>query len=626
MKKSFIALALAGLSFVSINTLAAESDQEIIVTASRTAQTADDALASVSVITRQDIERSQAKSVAELLTGLAGIDSAVSGGYGKATSFYLRGTNDGHVLVLIDGVRVGSATLGTTQFEFLPVAEIERIEIVRGPASSLYGSDAIGGVIQIFTRRGNKPWLAEAQAGLGTYSTGSAGAGVSGASGGTRYSVHATRFRTVGFDAQQNLAPTPFGPTQNQPDDDGYDNTGASLYLGHRFTNGASLETSLIGSGGETEYDGFYARSRFGQQAWNAKGELYPLERWRTQLTVGTNLDTAKNYYADNTLGSRITTRRATTAWQNDVTLTERQLLTLGADYLVEEISGTVAYTDTRRENGAAFLQYRGDAGPVSLQISGRHDRNSSFGDYNTEQIALGYRVHRTLRFNASYGTAFKAPTFNALFWPTETTSWGGLTYITLGNPGIQPEESRSTEVGLTFAPSRQSELRVSAFQTDIKNLISWVATQTGPTEFTTRPENVTHAHIDGLELCMRAGYAGWVTGVTYTWVDPRDEATDRLLQRRAQNTFRADLERTLGALRLGMGWLAQSERFDYYDTTAVRLAGYGVLNVHAQYDFTPSWWLRARLDNALDREYETADTYNSTGRSLFVTLGFQGS
>ena len=625
MKKFVVASAVTGLSFVSIIS-AAETEKEIIVTATRTAQTADETLAAVNVISRADIEHSQARNAAELLTGLAGVDSSVAGGYGKTTNFYLRGTNSNHTLVLVDGVRVGSATLGYAQLEFLPITEIERIEIVRGPVSSLYGADAVGGVINIFTRHGKGASTVDAQIGHGGYNTSTAGTGVSVENDGTRYSLHVSRFRTDGFDAQRNNVPTPWGPTPNQPDKDGYWNNSASVNAGHRFANGADIGTAFIGSTGATDYDGYYGRTTFLQQAWNAHAGINPFSMWHTQLTVGSNVDSTNNYYSDLTFGSRIVTHRQTATWQNDFTLSEKQVITAGIDAMDESITGTIAYTDTGRKNRAGFAQYLGEFGIVNMQVGARHDDSDAFGTHDTGQAALGFRLTPTLRLSASYGTAFKAPTFNDLYWPTETSSFGGWTYITMGNPGLQPEESHSSELALRYQPSAQTQLRVSGFRTDIKNLIEWVSTLTAPSTSTYMPENTAHAHIDGFETEFRTVWSGWATQVAYTWVDPRNADTGALLARRAQNTLRFDADRIFGAWRAGFGVLSQTERYDYYGTTPVRLGGYSVLNLRTQYDITKSWWVRARLDNALDRQYETTHTYNSPGRALFVSVGYQGS
>ena len=626
MNKLVSLLALTGLSVLSIHAATAAPADEIIVTATRTAQTANESLVPVHVITRDQIEQSQAKSIEELLTGLAGIDSSVSGGYGKTTNFYLRGTGSGHVLVLIDGVRVGSATLGSTQFESLPVSEIDRIEIVRGPMSSLYGSDAIGGVIQIFTRRGAKPFQLDAEAGYGSYDTGSAAAGVSGEVNDTHYSLRASRFHTGGFDAQRNLAPTPYGPTQNLPDRDGYTNTAASFNLSRRLASGTTLEASALESIGDTESDGFYARTRNEQRTISARAGISPLSAWRSLFMVGTQLDVADNYYTDNTLGSRIETRRQTAGWQNDFTLAEKQIITAGLDTLTEEVGGTIAYSDTKRENTAGYLQYLGEFGAISLQLGGRHDHNSAYGNINTGQAILGVRLSPTLRLTASHGTAFKAPTFNDLYWPADsyTDPFSGITYISVGNPAVLPEESRSSEIGLDYQPTARLQFRLNAFETDIQNLIGWNTTLTAPNTYTSMPENISRAHINGVETQLRAEISGWSTRVAYTWLDPRDETTGNLLPRRAQNTFRLDMDRGIDRLRVGAGWLVQGERYDDADNT-VRLSGYGVLNLRAQYSLTKAWWLRARLDNVANTQYETAATFNSPGRGVFVSLGYQG-
>lgn len=624
--KNLVSLpALIGLSFLSIH-VAAEPADEIIVTATRTAQTANESLVPVHVVTRDQIEQSQAKSIEELLTGLAGIDSSVSGGYGKTTNFYLRGTGSGHVLVLIDGVRVGSATLGSTQFESLPVSEIDRIEIVRGPTSSLYGSDAIGGVIQIFTRRGTKPLQFGAEAGYGSYDTGNAAAGVSGEANDARYSLRVSRFHTGGFDAQRNLAPTPYGPTQNLPDRDGYTNTAASLNLSRRFVNGMTLEAAALESIGDTESDGFFARTRNEQRAISAKAGISPLSAWRSQLMVGTHLDVADNYYADETLGSRIETRRETAGWQNDFSLAEKQIVTAGLDALTEEVGGTLAYSNTKRDNTAGYLQYLGDFGAINFQLGGRHDHNSAYGDTNTGQAVLGVRLTPSLRLTASHGTAYKAPTFNDLYWPADsyTDTFSGITYISVGNSAVLPEESRSSEIGLDYRPDARLQFRLNAFKTEIRNLIGWITSLTAPNTYTTMPDNIARAHIEGVEIQLHADVAGWSTRTYYTWLDPRDETTGNLLPRRTQSSFRFDTDRSIDRVRVGAGWLVQGERYDDVDNT-VRLGGYGVFNLRAQYNLTRAWWLRARLDNVADKKYETAATFNSSGRSLFVTLGYQG-
>ncbi len=256
MKKlySITAISAVMLSLWAISVQAEDTSQNaVIVTATRTAQTADEALAAVTVFTRQDIERSQARSVPELLRGTPGIDISQNGPYGKTTSLFLRGTGTAHTMVLVDGIKVGSATTGTPSWEFLPITEIERIEIVRGPRSSLYGSEAVGGVIQIFTRKGQGPVLPHAEVMVGSHSTNDVNAGVSGSIGDTSFNAHAGRFATRSINS---FGPAfQFGTYVDEPDHDGYDNRYGSFHVGHRFGSTAEIGFSLLHSQGNTEYD-----------------------------------------------------------------------------------------------------------------------------------------------------------------------------------------------------------------------------------------------------------------------------------------------------------------------------------------------------------------------------------
>ena len=615
--RTFYLGAASALLLSPLSSLAADSTtDEIVVTATRTAQTADASLASVSVITRTDIERSQASSVAELLTGEIGVDSAVNGGYGKTTSLFVRGTNTEHVLVLIDGMRVGSATLGSFSFEFVPLDEVERIEIVRGPRSSLYGSEAIGGVIQIFTRKGKGKFNAEANAGSGSYRTGQTGAGVSGDVAGTYYSVHASRFNTRGFDAQQNNTPT----TGNEPDKDGYLNTAYTLRLGHRFGNNADLSATLLNAAGNTEYDGYFDKTDFLQRVGGVKFAFSPLSAWRVSLNVGQNRDNTSNFKSA-VFQSLYNTRRRLASWQNDISLGNQQLFTLGADYQKDYVSSSSSYAEDSRKDVGAFGQYQASFGAVDTSLSLRSDNDQAFGRRTTGNSAIGYNATDKLRLTVSYGTAFKAPTFNGLYWPYTVEVYAPNTYITQGNPNLRPEESQSSELGLVYKASARTQLHVNVFRTRIHNLIEWVSGQPGPNTFTYIPENIASARIEGFETRLDTHLLGLDTRVNYTWVDPRDLDTNKILARRARNTFKLQLDRRFGKISAGADWLVQTGRYD--DAANLnKLGGYALVGSHAQYDFAPHWWLRAKIDNLFNKQYETVKTYNSAGRNLFVSVG----
>ncbi len=430
------AVALCGASSLSLAEPVSLADQ--VVTATRTAQTASQSLAAVSVIDREDIERSQARSVPELLRQVPGVSLANNGGFGKNTTLFLRGTESDHVLVLIDGIKVGSASAGLTAFQDLPVELIERIEVVRGPRSSLYGSEAIGGVIQIFTRRGDgqgaKPFFS---AGYGTHQTLEGSAGVSGGAGNGWYSLGVSSFDTAGINTKRA------GTAGYEPDRDGYRNLSGNLRGGYRFDNGLELDGTLLRAKSHNDYDQVFGNSGFNanadgeQNLVGGRARFTPFDPWLVTLQAGRSEDKA-DAYQDGRFYSRFDTRRDSLSWQNDLTLAEGHVLTLGYDWQKDEISSSEAFSVDSRLNKGWFAQYLGQYGRQDWQLSLRRDDNQQFGVHDTGSAAWGYALSDALRFTVSYGTAFKAPTFNELYYPD------------YGNPDLDAETSRSLEVGLS--------------------------------------------------------------------------------------------------------------------------------------------------------------------------------
>lgn len=576
-----------------------DSQDAVIVTATRTAVTANETLAAVTVINREDIERSQAKTAIELLTGIAGLDSNVSGGYGKVTDFFLRGTNSDHVLVLVDGVRIGSATLGTVSWQYLPVEQIDRIEIVRGPRSSLYGADAIGGVVQIFTRRGKDGISAGAAAGYGTYDSREYTANVSGANGGSHYSLVASRFQTDGINTQPVSV-------ANEPDTDGYRNDSFSTRVGHRFAGGAEIEARLMHAQGSTEYDGSFSNETdFIQNTVGAEWRFAPTSAWNVKLQAARSRDETDDFL-NGVYVSTFNTNRRLQSWQNDVTLAPKQLLTLGADWQTDLVESSTAFNATSRDNTGYFAQHQAGFGRHDLLVGLRRDDNEAFGTRDTGNLAWGYALQgERLRLVASYGTAFKAPTFNQLYDPF------------VGNPAIRPEKSESVELALR-GKQEWGKWDVRVYRTDVDDLIIFQPP-------TYQAININRARIRGLETEVSTKTGWGEVALNATLLDPRDVETDKLLPRRARRSLRLDADRAFGPLRLGAEWLAQGRRYDDPANT-VRMGGYGLVNLRARYDLGKYWSLRARADNIFDKEYETAATYNSLGRRYFVTLGYQGS
>ncbi|WP_343854399.1 TonB-dependent vitamin B12 receptor [Rhodanobacter soli] len=611
MKKSLLAAALLGCTMAA---QAAEQNDAsalapVIVTATRTAITADEALSSVTVITRADIERLQPLSVPDLLTGLPGVSFANTGGYGQQTSLFMRGTNSTHTLLLVDGVRVASVSAGLAAFEQIPVEQIERIEIVRGPRSSLYGADALGGVIQIFTRRGTRDGGLRPSFSVTTGSNNllRGQAGLSGGSEHAWYNLGAGAQYTRGINACRIGAGTVFaGCFTDEPDRDAYRNKNLSASGGYRWDNGAELTGTWLRSLGEIHFDGSYQnRSRTLQQVAGSGFSFNPLEAWKTTLSVGQNLDRYDNYENRDFVGY-IYSRRNQASWQNDLSVASNQLLTLGIDWQGEHIDSDTGFLASRRNNTGGYVQYQGTFGRHEVQLSARRDHNGQFGDHNTGAAAWGYRFDHGLRLSASYGSAFHAPTFNDLYYP-----YGS------GNPDLKPEKSRSAELGL----SQQQETwnwALNAYQTRIDQLIALDSNYF--------PSNISKARIRGVEGQLGVKLAGWQLQGYLGWLQPRNEDggtnDGRTLPRRPGRTARVDLDRRFGAFGVGATVNAAGRS---YDDAANRhpLAGYATTDLRASWHFAPDWQVEARLANVFDRHYETVWYFNQPGRSAFLTLRY---
>lgn len=611
MKKTLLAAALLSCTITAhaADQNDASSLSPVIVTATRTAITADAALSSVSVITRADIERLQPLSVPDLLAGLPGVSFANTGGYGQQTSLFMRGSNSTHTLLLVDGVRVGSVSAGLAAFEQIPVEQIERIEIVRGPRSSLYGADAIGGVIQIFTRRGSH------DGGLApsfSVTTGSNNLlrGQLGLSGGDRhawYNLSVGAQYTRGINACRVGAGVVFaGCFTDEPDRDAYRNKNLSANAGYRWDNGAELSGSWLRSLGEIHFDGSYQnRSRTLQQVAGSALSFNPLQAWKTTLSVGQNLDRYDNYENENFVGY-IYSRRNQASWQNDLSVADNQLLTLGLDWQGEHIDSDTGYLASRRNDTGSYAQYQGTFGRHEVQLSARRDHNSQYGNHNTGAAAWGYHFDGGLKLSVSYGSAFHAPTFNDLYYP-----YGS------GNPDLKPEKSRSVELGLSQQLTAWS-WAVNAYQTRIDQLIALDSNYF--------PMNISKARIRGVEGQLGTTIADWQVQGYLTWLQPqnRDGGPNdgNVLPRRPEHTARVDLDRRFG--EFGVGATVNAAGRGYDDAANLHpLAGYSTTDLRASWHFAPDWQVEARLANVFDRHYETVWYFNQPGRSAFLTLRY---
>ncbi len=594
------AISLPAVLLLGTTTLAAQAQTNpdtLLVTATRTAQTADQALASVTVIDREEIERKQAQTVTELLEQTPGVVVTNTGGRGKATSIFLRGTNSDHVLVLIDGIKAGSATNGAVAFQDLAPEQIERIEIVRGPRSSLYGSEAIGGVIQIFTRKGGEGFKPRFSAGVGSDDSREVTLGVSGGEGQGWYNLSVSDYTTDGFDAQND----------GELDDDGYDNRSYALRGGYRFSEQVEAELFWTRNEGDNEFDGSWqneSRSRI--QTLGGVLRLNPTDSWQLEARIGRNQDESDNYLSGDWT-SNFDTERDSLSLQSSHQIGVSNQLTWGVDYQDDEISSDSSnYDVTSRDNTGVFGLYQMYLGAHDVSVSLRHDDNEQFGGETTGSLAWGVELPRNFRLTASYGTAFKAPTFNDLYWPGA------------GNPDLQPEESDSWELGLS-GDHAGVNWSANLYQTDIDNLIAWAPAPTSADPWRWIPVNVDEARIRGLELTAATQIANWDLSTSLDLMDPKDRADDSLLNRRARKAFTLSADRDFGAYALGGTLHAVGKRQDGNE----RLSGYTTVDLRGRYQLSQDWSLKAKVENLLDEGYQTAYGYNQPDRTYWLSLHY---
>jgi len=580
---------------------------DLVVTATRTETAKNQLAAAATVYTRKDIERLQAKTLPELLSGTTGIDMAQSGGYGKDTNIYMRGTNSDHVLVLIDGIKIGSVTSSTTPFQFIPLDQVERVEIIRGPQSSLYGSEAIGGVIQIFTRKGgqNEKPSVTVDAGGGSYDTYRASGSVSGKWKNSWYSLASSQFGSQGFNSRQ---PTPGLFGVNQPDKDGYLNTALNARLGHRFDNKAEVEAFFMRAEGKSEFDGnFQNKTEFVEQTVGTTGSINIVDNWRSILRLGQSRDEGDNFAPDGTFSSNFNSTRWNASWLNEVALSDDHQLVIGSDYRLDQVDSSSAYNETSRYDAGLFTELHSRIlDDHFINASVRGDKNEAFGEQLTGNFGWRYNGKYGISPFAGFGNAFKAPSFNQLYFPG------------FGNPSLKAEQSTSFEAGLAGDHDwLQWELR--GYHTNIDNLI---VTVTNPSTFLFSAENVGKAQIDGIEAEIGTQLMGWNSKLNMNLLSPKNRETNARLPRRAEKTLSFDLSRSFGQFDLGANVLAQSDRFDEA-LNKTKVAGYVTVDLRSAYHLNKNWMLSAKLNNLLDKQYQTINTYNTADRNFFLSIHY---
>ena len=576
----------------------------VVVTAARTSQPLPDALPQTATFDRQDIDDSGAVDLPTLLNLAPGAQIVTNGGLGSTSSLFLRGADQ--TLVLIDGVRADSVSLGTTQLSQLMLDQVDHVEVVNGNVSALYGSGAVGGVVQIFTKDGgNHPPRFSASTEYGSYHTQRQQAGVDGAldaSGDTTFSLAVSRLKTDGFAPLDTVE----APGAN-PNAGGFIDTSASGSLKHRINADWDAGVRFFVSNGTDDYaspfgaptDVNLAKNRVGTLSAFTDGKL--TDRWTTHLIVADGSDHNANYLNGQSNGRFNTDNRQLT-WQNEYALMDKQKLVFGYERLDQSLDSDQFTAPDRRVN-SGFVGYQGSLGAHELQLNVRRDDYSDFGGANSYYAGYGYNFDAHWKAIASLSDSFRAPTFDDLYFPF------------FGNPTLRPQRSHSVETALQYASKALGVMRVSAFETRFTDLIQ--PTQIAPGAFAA--ENVGRAKVQGVETSWSGHLGRTELRASFTVQNPVDEVADQDLTRRPRRFASLAAARSFGDWRVGGQWFVSGPRND----SGTPLGGYGVVDLTARYAIDKSWYVAASLDNLLDKRYETAYAYNTPRRSAFVTLGW---
>jgi vitamin B12 transporter len=615
-KRAGLSTALSTAIALAFNPVLANAPDEaaIVVTATRQPTRLDAALADITLIGRDEIVASGHSTLPEVLARQPGVQVVTRGG--GAASVYLRGNADSHTVLLIDGIRIGSSTLGSADLSQLPLADIDRIEILRGPASVLYGADAIGGVIQIFTRKGEGPLRFDGEIGAGSRGTQRTSAGLSGSKDQWSYALSLGSERSNGFNAVTNP-----GAGNYNADRDGYRTDRASGRVELQLAPGHSLGASLLHTSGTSHFDfsplPTYNHSyNFDNEAANVWLRNRIGDRWTSTLRIGSSTNDSRHRKSE-TLTDRFQTEQRQIGWQNDIRLPLGNAL-LALDNNEEHVTSNTLYARTERSTLGLLAGWRAEAGSHRWQLGVRGDDNSQFGRKTTGSVAYGYRFTPAWQLSASVATAYKAPSFNDLYWPGA------------GNPSLMPEMAKNRELALAYT---QGLARVSftLYRNDVRDLIEWAPAPTVADPWRWLPSNVARVRIEGATLAGEHTWGAWTGRASIDWLDARNAIDDKQLRYRSRESAQAALSWRGDAWRAGGEISLHGRRYDDI-ANRVELGGYGLLNLFAERDLGRDVVLFARLNNAGDRSYmlvkgtsawaPPAD-YGVAGRSIFVGLRY---
>ena len=621
--RSLVACAIASLSVVA---LAQDADKEtIVVTASRMPTRYNQLIADVSVVDRETIqEYGPAAPISEVLANEPGITVKSSGGLGSQTSVFMRGAaTSSQTLLLIDGMRVNTAVNGGASWAYVPLQQIGRMEIVRGPSSTMYGSDAIGGVIQLFTRKGEGDAKVYADAGYGTYGTSAETVGIEGSKDGFSYSVYAGNAHSLGMPTFTNAS------GNYNPNDSSYTNSSGSTRLAYTITPGQEVGASVVYGQGRNAYTNSSTQMGYATQTFSV-ASVYTqnkiLDSWTSLLRGGYTNDNSKNYIAGGDPNYNFQTQQYQLQWQNDVKLPIGKAM-LAYEFLNQNVNGSTAYTVTSRNISSFIAGWNGDYGRNLFNANIRNDNNTQFGNATTGSVGYGYFLTPKVRATVSWGTAYQAPTFSDLYAPYTDYGYG---FSWKGNPNLSPTRSQNTEAGFRYDDGVH-RAGVIYYYNNVTNMI---------TPGNTSMVNVGRAVLQGVTTT----YDGKIYGLDVTgsvdYQNAMNMETNQMLQYRPQAFGSLTVQKKMERWNLGAQYQASASQQSTGTSVGpnsennTTLGGYGLFNLFGSVNVYKDVSLFARANNVFNRQYVTNmttnqpfganDYYRNPGANFFVGLRFQ--
>ncbi len=617
--RSAMACAIASLSFgvvaQDVPNDPTDVADPIVVTATRMPMRYNKLISDVTVVDEEQIrDYSPAQPISDVLANTPGVTVRSSGGLGTATTVQIRGATNAQTILLIDGLRLNSATTGAPPWAYIPMPQIGRMEVVRGPTSSSYGSDAIGGVVQLFTRKGEGPTKFYADAGYGTYNTTSQNIGVEGSQDGFSYSVYGSNTHSVSFptfvQGYSASATSGYNPTPAS-----YTNTSASGNFAYTVFPGQEIGVKALwgnGQNGFTNSKTQMATNLSSLNVFSAYSKNRIVDDWSSLIRIGSSQDNTRSWYANNSQSVFNTTQKQA-QWQNDFRLPIGNAM-LAYEFLNQAVVSTTNYNQTSRNINTVQGGWNADIGNHLMQVNLRNDDNSQFGNATTTSLGYGYFILPTVRGTASWGTGFQAPTFNQLYYPGSGTPNSAYSYT--GNPNLNPTRSENTEAGLRYNDGVHSA-GVIYYYNNITNLVNYNSNYSSYV-------NVGRSVIQGVTTSYDGRLLGLNIMGSVDYQNPLNADTGTWLAYHPQGFGSLTVEKAVTDWKLGAQMQAQgSQQTSPGSRSNATLGGYTLFNLYGNVKIYKDVSLFARLNNIFDKQYQTIQNYETPGSNVFVGLRF---